>query len=172
MHPYKRYAFALVPLVLAACSSTGNSGGSGETRAVSVTLLGYGSDPFQLVSDSHTSRVDLYSTETRNPSTKVQDDDVMIAMVEHLDELGFNDFARPGSAPADGGRAFSRAIQVDVEGTRAWWPLTAGAGQSEIRNFNTAIRDFLALYNLTAGYQSVQNELGGDFFDQKRPGSR
>ena len=155
---------ALVP----ACGSTGSQSSSGGQRSISVELLGYGSAPFILVSESHTSRVELYSEERDNASTKVLEDEVMQALVEHLDELGFDGFSRPGTAVAGGGSAISKAIQVEEGDQRAWWPLSPSAGESELKNFNTAVRDFLSLYNIAQGWQSVDNSLGGEYFDQKK----
>lgn len=164
-------ALAPLPAALAgACGSTGTEDDSGPARAIAVDLVGYGPAPFQLVSESHTSRVDLYSQERDSASTKVLNDEVMGALVEHLDELGFDSYARPGSAPVEGGGAFAKAIQVEEGGKRAWWPLAASAGADELKSFNTAVRDFLDLYNIAQGWQSVDNSLGGDYFDRKKKG--
>jgi hypothetical protein len=161
---------ALAGLLLAAacgCSSTGSSEDAGPPRSIAVSLIGYGPAPFELVSESHTSRVELYSEERPNASTKVQLDEVMDALIDHLDELGFDGYARPGTAPQDGGKAFAKAIQVEEEGRQAWWPLQPTAGKTELKSFNTAVRDFLEIYNLTQGWQSVDNTLGGEYFDQQ-----
>lgn len=168
--PFVSRALALLLAALAAaCGSTGSNGSSGEKHPIAVELMGYGPEPFVLVSESHTSRVDLYSHERESASTKVLEDEVMQALVEHLDELGFDGYSRPGTAPeVGGGSAIAKAIQVDENGLRAWWPLSQSAGASELKSFNTAVRDFLDLYNIAQGWQSVDNTLGGDYFDQKK----
>jgi len=162
---------ALLPLCAAlagACGSTGADGSSSHPREIAVGLVGYGSSPFQLVSESHTSRVELYSNERKDASTKVLNDEVMQALVDHLDELGFDGYAHPGSAPSQTGGAIAKAIEVDEAGQRHWWALTAGASADELKSFNLAVRDFLGLYNIAQGWQSVDNSLGGDYFDQKK----
>lgn len=160
-------------LALAACTSAGsNSGRSTGPRSVSVSLVGYGPSPFRILSESHTKRVDQYSSVSSSPSTKVQTDEVVVALVEHLEELGFESYSLPGMAPDPDTHGFNRAVEVVDEGAGAWWPLTAAAGPTEVKNFNTAVRDFLDLYNLTAGYQSVENEFGSGYFQHKKPGAR
>jgi hypothetical protein len=169
----QRSGVALCALALAACISAGSdSGRSTEPRRVSVSLIGYGSSPFRIVSESHTRRVDLYSSVSASPSTKVQTDDVVVALVEHLEELGFESYSHRGKAPDQVTHAFTHGFEVLDEGASAWWPLTAAAGPTELKNFNTAVRDFLDLYNLTASYQRVDNEVGSDYFQRKRPGAR
>ena len=166
MRFHVRFA-TLLPTLLWACASTGGSSAS-EPRSIAVSLHGVGTAPFELVSESHTRPVDLYSTERAVPSTKVLEDDVMAALVEHLDELGFDGYARAGTAPDDGGTAFAKAIEVQEEGGSAWWALTPAASRDEIVAFGTAMKDFLDLYNLTQGWQSVDNEVGSDYFDRKK----
>lgn len=168
-----RFVSRALALLLAAlpsaCGSTGSKDSSGPAQQISVELVGYGPSPFVLVSESHTSRVELYSEERDTASTKVLDDEVMAALVEHLDELGFAGYSRPGTAPAmGGGSAIAKAIQIENGDRHAWWPLSATAGASELKNFNTAVRDFLSLYNIAQGWQSVDNSLGGEYFDQKK----
>ena len=162
---------ALLPLcaaLLAACGSTGADETSAQPRPIAVALIGYGPSPFLLVSESHTSRVELYSNERKDASTKVLNDEVMQALVEHLDELGFDGYARPGSAPSHAGGAVSKALEVEESGQRHWWAVTAGADADELKSFNLAVRDFLGLFNIAQGWQSVDNSLGGEYFDQKK----
>ncbi|MEM7308062.1 MAG: hypothetical protein AAF682_15390 [Planctomycetota bacterium] len=164
-------AFVALSVLAAGCSSTGGgSGGSGESRSLSVSLIGYGSAPFTLVSESNTSRVELYSAKRTDASTKVQTDEVMIALYEHLEDLGYEGYANPGSAPREGSGAlgFNRAIEVVHEGQSSWWPLRADSGADERTAFATALKDFLDIYNLTHGFQSVTNEGGDGLFDQKK----
>jgi hypothetical protein len=166
-----RAVAGLLLAVVCGCSSAGSGDEAGPPRSIAVSLIGYGPAPFELVSESHTSRVELYSQERQSASTKVLADEVMGALVEHLDELGFDGYARPGTAPAGGGgTAFAKAIEVEEEGREAWWPLQPTAGKTELKSFNTAVRDFLEIYNLTQGWQSVDNTLGGEYFDQQKKG--
>jgi hypothetical protein len=66
------------------------------------------------------------------------------ALVEHLDELGFDGYSRPGTAPAGGGgSAFAKAIEVEEEGEARLVALQPTAGETELKSFNTAVRDFL-----------------------------
>ena len=161
---------ALCTALVGGCASSG-SGGSSEPRPIAVSLNGYAAAPFQLVSESHTSRVDLYSAELDTASTKVLNDEVMIALVEHLEDLGFREYARPGHAPqADPRSNLSKSIQVVENGRSSWWPLTQSADVKELKGFQTAMQDFLQLYNVAQSWQSVDNTLGGDYFDRKKAG--
>jgi hypothetical protein len=173
-HLLRPAALAASLLVAAGCASGGGGGGAGGSlgRPVAVSLIGYGPAPFQLVSESHTAPVELYSNEMRHASTKVQADEVMLALVEHLDDLGFGGYARPGHAP-DGvgaGGSIAKAIQVEDRGESAWWPLVATASTAELQAFQTAVRDFLDVYNLTQSWQTIDNTLGGEYFERKKAG--
>jgi hypothetical protein len=155
-----------------ACSSGGaRTDEGGPVEKISVSLVGYGPAPFTLVSESHTSRVELYSNERSDAGAKVLGDEVMRALVDHLEELGLDDHGEPGAAPAaSGGAAVVKAFNVEDDGERSYWPLTPAAGKAELEDFSTAVKDFLGLYNVTQGWQSVDNTLGGDYFDRKKAG--
>lgn len=152
------------------CASSGGDGSGGPT-SLRVSLIGYGSNSFELVSTSHTGRLEFYSQERGDASTKVQADEVMQALVERLEDLGFEDYAHEGGAPdpEGGGGVVRRAIEIERNGIRSWWALAARSSGDEKVAFSTAMRDFLKLFNATQGFQSVTNEEGGEYFDgQKR----
>jgi len=160
---------ALGTALAGGCASSGPSELS-EPRPIAVSLVGYAADPFELVSDSHTPAVELYSSEHSTASTKVLTDVELVALVEHLESLGYRKYSRPGRAPASGGRAFAKAIQVDENGDVSWWPLVEGASVAELKAFQTAVQDFLQLYNIAQSWQSIDNTLGGRYFDRKKAG--
>jgi hypothetical protein len=160
----------LVATLCAACASSGNGAKSGPPRPIAVSLIGYGPAPFELVSESHTPAVKLYSKEHSTASTKVLNDEAMVGLVRHLEELGYRRYSRPGSAPPSGGRAFTKALQVDENGAISWWPIGESASVAELKAFQTAMHDFIDLYNIAQSWQSVDNTLGGDYFDRKKAG--
>lgn len=169
---------AATPL-LGACASGGTSLGgtdaaaaSSEERAVRVSLIGYGRPSFVLVSNSHTSRVELYSDERGAPSRKVQTDAVMGALVDHLDDLGMAEFATPGRAPRADDSRFLWAFEVEDGDVRRWWPLGSATPVDEQRAFAAARSDFIDLFNLTQAFQSVDNEVGSDYFDVRNREAR
>ena len=171
---------AATPL-LGACAGSGTSSGRtdalggtspSEERAVRVSLIGYGRPSFVLVSNSHTSRVELYSDERGAPSRKVQTDEVMGALVAHLDDLGLAEFATAGRAPRADDTRFLWAFEIEDEGQRRWWPLGGATPADEQRAFAAARADFIDLFNLTQAFQSVDNEIGADYFDVKNREAR
>ena len=166
----RRLSGLLGACALAACSSAGARAADAPPRAIAVSLHGVGAAPFELVSAGHTRPVDLYSEERSTASTKVQEDAVMAALVEHLDDLGFDRYAHAGTAPRgpDAGGAFAKAIEVQDGAASAWWALTPAAGKDEIAAFGSAMSAFLQLYNLTQGWQSVDNESGSEYFDRRK----
>lgn len=164
----KPFLALLLASAAGACAAPGPSVSDGQGRALRVSLL-TGSGNFELVSTSHTSRVELYSKAREAASTKVQEDEVMEALIERLEDMGYRAHARPGSAPSLSGGAVATALEVQEEGVFSWWGVGSGSTVDERRDFLTLQNDFLKLYNVTQGYQSVSNELGGDFFEaQKR----
>ena len=160
------FLWSLLASAAGACAAPGPSTPDGQGRALRVSLL-TGSGNFELVSTAHTSRVDLYSAQRDAASSKVQTDEVMEALVEHLGDLGYRAHARPGSAPKPGG-SVATVIEVQEEGKSSWWGVGAGTPVSERKDFLAVQSDFLNLYNMTQGYQSITNEIGGDFFESRK----
>ncbi len=162
---FLRLSLALLVVLGSSCAS---SGAGGDSAAVRVSLWGYeGSPSFELLSTSHTERVDLYSKERQNASVKVQKDEVMNALVERLYDLGYEKYARNGSAPDPeaGGAGIKRAFEVERNGVASWWALATNSSGEEKVAFSTAVSDFLDLFNVTLGLQNVENTEGGEYFD-------
>ena len=98
----------LIPILLlslaAACGSTGGGGSSGapqgDGQGLLVALIDYRTGQrLELRSESHTTRVDLYSAPRRDASAKVQEDAIMEGMIEAIEDEGFDDVAQEGQAP-------------------------------------------------------------------------
>ena len=80
------------------CAGPGGSGDSG--KALRVEFFDYRSNrSLELVSESHTQRLEQYSQVRANANRKVQKDEVMAELVRRLGECSFEQLARPGAAP-------------------------------------------------------------------------
>jgi hypothetical protein len=123
---------------------------------VRVLVLSYRSQQrFELVNESHTDRVELYSEKRASAATKVQTDEVLDALLEHMREQGFFRFAEESPAPQAGGASITRAIELESpEGT---WSFVVGPGSPEEQRlaFDRCFAAFLDLYNATYQLQSV-----------------
>lgn len=163
----------LLSLLAVSCASpgsaTGPRAGDGSNYRVTVRLYD-ASSRLELVGESHTDRVELYSSSRTSADTKVQSDDVMGALVEQLGDLGFRRFGRDGRAPSAGGRVYTRAIEIDDDGAIGHWAVGPGSADDERIQFNRCLSDFVQLYNLTASFQVIDNNDGKDLFgDGPRP---
>ena len=83
------------------CASTSSTAASKELSAPArVSFYDYrGEKSFVLVNEAHTDRVELYSKISDQASTKVASNEVMSALLEFLEDSGFDRQARSGAAP-------------------------------------------------------------------------
>lgn len=149
----------------AACSSPG-SGRARGTHKVLVTLRDYRAAlPLELASETHTDRVSYYSHERHDAARKVQTDPVMAALVDELDERGFESHAAPGTAPTQVRADVVRwALAIEIDGQAQHWLVGPGTQADEWKAFQGCRDAFVQLYNVTVSYQSVQNASGGGLF--------
>lgn len=160
----RSFLLLLSVLPLVACASTGSGG-----RALRVALVDFqGGQRFALASESHTDRVEYYSSVRRDASLKVQTDEVMAALVDEFDRLGWSTYAQPGRGPSRGGRAISRSLEVERDGAVQHWVVGDGSELDERRHFAEAMTTFFQLYNITQAFQAIENQEGAELFDERR----
>ena len=158
------WAFVLALFCAGCASSSSAPEPDGTSRR--VTLHDYGLDThFELVGESHTNRVDYYSTKRGDAARKVQTDEIMKALVDKLEEEGFERFSQPGKAPAQGGQLITRAIEIRVQDDLSHWTIGKGSMVEERLAFNACMKPFLDLYNLSQSFQAVHNTKGRDYFE-------
>lgn len=164
-------------LVLAACSSTPSADGADGARSpLRITLTQWHNGQyFELVNDSYLaeveaqSRVELYSSVRSDAQRKVQADDVSAELMAKFDELGFDDLANPGHAPAPKvGAETGWSIEVeDASGVR--FALTFGREADDRIALLSMIQAFFEIWNNTFSLQSVEVEPGESPFKQPTP---
>lgn len=149
-------------LALGSCSSTRTDAPAALGVPVRVRVTSYRSgQAFELVNETHTDRVELYSSKRTSAETKVQTDEVMDELLAQMRRSGFFDAAEPGLAPAASVAGLTRAIEVETpEGS---WHLLMGTGTEprEQEVFETCFAGFLDLYNATYQLQSVEPTRAG-----------
>ncbi len=104
----------LFALLAGACSSNPavTKAGPGAWR---VGLRDYRSGRnFELVNETHTSRVAQYSTVRDNADRKVQSDEIVAELVGWLDSEGFGSLAQTGAAPTE--KSADRVWVLEVQG--------------------------------------------------------
>jgi|SRR5690349_4573094 len=115
---------------------------------------------FELVNESHTSRVDLNSKVRTDPSRKVTNDDWMAGLIQYLGEQGWSKEVKQGSAPSMAKGSLNWSLQITgPDGTSyiASAPNMKGAQLERL----IAMRDaFLKTYNATLGLQAVKAQPG------------
>ena len=167
-------ASSLCALVVGCASSSSGSGGASaeEGERMRVTLRDYkGGNVFELVSESHTSRVDYYSEARSDASRKIQTDEVMEVLIKELEKQGLKKHRQEGRAPSQGGAVISWGIEVEEGPQTDHWVVGKGSAVDEIQAFNECRNAFLQLYNITASYQAIENPEGKQIF-QKPPQGR
>ena len=138
-----------------------------------VTLRGYSSGQlFELVSESHTNRVDYYSQSRADAARKIQADEVLEALIDEMESRGFDRHAKSGRAPTQAAtKAVSWGFELEVGDEITHWLTGSGAPDEERLAFQECMSAFLQLYNVSASYQTIENPEGPEFFDEPRAGS-
>jgi len=150
---------------LAACSTPGDPHmATGATRVLLHDYLG--GQRFELVSESHTDRVQYYSSPRTDATRKVQLDQVMDALIAELDDLGFSEYRKSGPAPSRGGSVVTRGIEIQRPTGVEHWIVGSGSAPEERLEFNECLSTFMQLYNITQSYQAIENAGGAEVFDE------
>jgi hypothetical protein len=179
-----RLARALSLCLAAACTSSGGSRpADGEPSAapsrapataesVRMTVRDYRSGAsFELVSQAHTAPLDQYSKVAADASRKVQEDELMRALRDYLEDQGLARLALPGAAPAlaAGSKAWTLEV-ADARGVRhvVATPETPAEDMKRLRALLDAV---LATYNETQGWQAVdlRSRRAEDYFNRQQP---
>jgi hypothetical protein len=152
-------ALALGPLLSCASAPV-------EARPQRVAFLDYRNGThLELVNETHTGRVEQYSTVRGDASRKVQTDEVMQGLVEVLRKRGFDSLARPGPAPrasdGQGVMALEIADGERVEHVLGW----RGMPADERAELLALTQNFVDLYNETYGLQAVDVKQGDTPFE-------
>jgi len=151
---------ALLTLV-AACSSTGagsrldSVGHPARIRFVSSASQ----HSFELVNETHTGRVELYSTTRASADIKVQTDEVVDEVLVHFAKLGLNERLQAGAAPPPSGGTWSM-LEIDVAGEALHFTVGAGSSVEDRDLYIKCRQTFLLVYNQTYQLQSVKREHG------------
>lgn len=130
-----------------------------------VTLRNYdAAQLFELVSESHTSRVEYYSQVREDAARKIQSDEVMDALLDELGAQGFEEFAHPGRAPTQKSEVISQSLEIEHGDTTEHWIVGKGSSPVERQRFRECMLAFVQIYNLTASYQALENPQGSQIF--------
>ena len=153
--------------LLAACSSTGGSGGrsssgdgaEGEPIILVYTYFQTGAS-MELANESHTNRLNQYSEPRSNANRKVQSDDLMKDLIDYLDAKGFSKEAIQGDPPYMTGGDLSWTLQLERPSGKSYVAESKTSSTREKRRLRIYSQAFLSTYNATQGWQAVKIESG------------
>lgn len=167
---FSLFVSSLVGLLALSCASSSSavrSSDPSQDPPIRVTLIDYAQgQEFELVNPAHTDPVEYYSAMRNEASRKIVATEVMEALVEFLEDQGFNDYGQVGKVPPVGN--LSTVIEVEGPGGRAWWGIGRQTSAKERKRMRDSALNFLALYNEVTSYQRIENEQGSGYF-QKSP---
>lgn len=156
----------LAACLLAACGapasvgsrSGGGLGGSSAEVAplqlrVRWQVYSTGQD-FALASQGLLDRASTYSQAVplSAAGTKIAPDEIVHALIEHLDGQGVR--SQPGAAPA-AGQGWSQSIEIEEGGAKRWIGVGAASTPEEHKRFRECWMAFTAVYNQTYQLQTV-----------------
>ena len=163
-----RVLFVSSVALAVACSSTGTR----AAKAARVSFVDFRlGTVLTIVNESHTDRLEFYSQERTDTSTKVASDEVLGALIEYIDEQGFGKFARGGPAPSQSDD-WTQSIEVsDGDGARHML-VRSGVTADQASTFRGSRDAFISIYNNVYQAQAIQVDPGEQPFKQAVPPSR
>lgn len=127
---------------------------------------------FELVNESHTSRVEQYSKLRDNADRKVQSDEIVAELVGWLESEGFGKLAQAGTAPSEAGG--DRVWVLEVQGPTG--PrhvlVTKSVSQDDYAICRKLKAGFLDIYNATYAGQAKEMQEGETPFLAPEPPKR
>ena len=141
-------------LVLTACSSTREAEG---TRArIALRQFTDNADSYELRSESHTDRLEYYSSARDEANVKIMRDDLMEALLRGFDDAGYAEFARPGAGPqrAPGDR-LRKVIEVERDGTVTHVAMGLDSPRAEADLMRELVNGFFTAFNQIRSYQTL-----------------
>lgn len=109
-----------------------------------------------LVNQAHTDRVEYYSRQRSDLSTKIATDEDMDALVEYLHgQSRFLEYSRPGPAPASG---YIKYAEAQLPRGTFHWGIGDHTPKAEADAFLAWQMNFIGLWNDVAQLQSVSSD--------------
>jgi len=118
----------------------------------------------ELVNESHSNRVELYSQERNTAGTKVTTDEVIDELMKLFDKEGFDKNALPGGVPF-AGEGYSSALEVEVGGLTRHLAMHVGATPAQQATYAQCKTAFVGIYTNVYSLQTVNNQDGTRFFE-------
>lgn len=121
----------------------------------------------ELVNDAYDDRVTYYSSSRNLGETgrKFTEDEMLDGLLAVLDDQGWAGYAQQGSAPRDGARVISSAIELERNGQTTHWKIGDGSERDMRQAFVNCKQVFVVLYQQTPGFQAIENNDGSFDFE-------
>lgn len=164
---------AVLASFFAACRSSSAHSSSEPALATRVSWRDYRVEQLlELVNEAHTDRLEQYSAGRGDANRKVQSNEIVAALVEHMRSGKYEAFWQPGAAPSTnaGGALWS----LEIEDPRGSVCLVEHSGLSvEEKRARRELRQaFIDTYNLTYSLQAVKVKDGETPFSEPAPPTR
>ena len=159
-------------LLAQACQSSSSSGEPkpSPNGPLLVSYTDYRSaQVLELVNESHTGRVEQYSKTSDSANRKVQSDEIVDALIEHLDDEGYSKLSQAGHAPSKGDGRWLWSIEIERTGGSTYVAMPAGLTPEQKAPYRALWDSFLATYNATYGLQAVKVKTGETPFKAPDP---
>jgi hypothetical protein len=118
----------------------------------------------ELVSQSHTDAVELYSKKRASADTKVQTDKAIYALLQEFDARDFDKYTQKGRVPD----SIAQSLEVQDEAGTRYFARYKGQPIEAQKAFVDCLMLFNLVYNQTEGLQAIENQSGGALFDKQK----
>jgi hypothetical protein len=164
VHPARRALLLASSLLALLTSCLGPGGSEGLSARITLRQSGdAGPAVFELRSESHTDRIDFYSTARDGASVKIMRDDLMAALLEGFEQAGYRNFAAPGKGPRDLAGGVRKVIEVERDGSVTHLSTALTSPPDRLGLMAELTLAFFGAYNSIKSYQTIESDDGTIF---------
>jgi hypothetical protein len=152
---------ALAAIFVSACAGPGKTMAESDYPEMLVSLRDFRDNAngtiFELANKTYT------ESHQANPNAdqRIQTGELLGALIDYYGDEGFWEYSRPGQGPLtlmeEAGEYLHSVLEVKQGSKHGWITFRKGLTKEELTLFGEPYKLFLALFNETSGYRSVQN---------------
>lgn len=123
----------------------------------------------EILGQAFGTQAEIYSRPVpQGHSTKALEDIALEAIVEHLEDQGFEERSQPGPSPASSQAIFTTTLEIESDAGVRNFTVGRGSAPEDLVLMGTLRKDFMDVFNAIRSYQAFQNPDGGAFFDKQK----
>ena len=159
---------ALTAIFVSSCAGPGKSMAESEYPDMLVSLRDFRDNASGTVFELANAAYAESNGADPRADQRIQSSELLGALIDYYGEEGFWDYARPGRGPLtltqEAGESLHSVLEVKQGLQHGWITFRKGLTKDELTRFGEQYKLFLALFNETSGYRTVENVNGANIF--------